>query len=229
MIAGFISLVITIGIYWLAKRSYRLKPIVILSPLLITPVLLVLALIWTNTPYETYNKGGQWLSYMLQPATVAFAIPLYKHYAIIKKHAAEILVSVISGSAIAVISSAWIAGELHLDKELIYSMIPRSVTTPIAMNVSQMIGGIPAITAVFVIMTGVLGTVVGPFVIRVFRIRSDIARGVLLGTGAHGAGTSKAFEFSTISGTVSSVSMILAALITMFAAPWIVSQVISVI
>lgn len=161
---------------------------------------------------------------MLQPATIAFAVPLYKHYPLLKKHAAQIMISVVSGSAVAVISSAVLALLLHTDQQVLYSLLPRSITTPIAMNVSQMIGGVPSITAVLVLMTGVLGSIIGPYIIAYLRISDDIARGVLLGTSAHGAGTSKAFEISPISGTVSSISMIVAALVTQLVATIVMSS-----
>lgn len=217
MIGGWIGFLATIVIYFAAKRLYRIKPILLFSPLLLTPISLVCLLLLTHTTYDSYNSGSKWLSNMLQPATVAFAVPLYKHYALLKKHAVQIVVGVIAGSAIAVVSSALLAESLHLDKQVMFSMIPRSITTPIAMNVSQMIGGVPSITAVLVLMTGLLGATIGPSIIRTLRIHDDIARGVLLGTSAHGAGTSKAFELSAVSGTVSSISMILAALVTLIA------------
>ncbi|CAM3417362.1 CidB/LrgB family autolysis modulator [Marinicrinis lubricantis] len=219
MIAGFISLTATLVVYILAKRAYSAKKMFWLSPLLVTPAALVVLLIFTHTSYETYNSGGKWLSYMLSPATVAFAIPLYKHYPLIKKHASQILISVLAGAAVAAVSSALMAFVLHLNPQIVYSLVPRSVTTPIAMDVSEWIGGIPTITAVFVILTGILGSAIGPAIIRLFRIKDDVARGVLLGTSAHGAGTSKAFEFSSLAGTVSSVSMIIAALVTLFLTP----------
>lgn len=108
---------------------------------------------------------------------------------------------------------------LHLSGELATSLVPRSVTTPIAMSISQSIGGVPSITAVFVILTGVLGTLMGPTVLRLFRIDNEIARGVSLGTAAHGTGTSKAFELSSLTGTISSISMILTALFSIGLAP----------
>ncbi|MCM3592311.1 CidB/LrgB family autolysis modulator [Brevibacillus borstelensis] len=219
---AFLSLILTIVLYWGAKRCYRLKPKVYLSPLLTAPLLIVALLVWTDTPYDSYQAGAKWLSDMLEPATIAFAVPLYKYFHILKKHAAEIIVSVLSGSVAAIVSSLFIARLLHLNMQIVDSLIPRSVTTPIAMGVSASIGGVPAITAVFVIMTGLLGSVIGPMVIRLLRIENDIARGVLLGTAAHGAGTSKAFEFSPITGTISSLSMILAALMTLGVAPWLV-------
>ncbi|MUG21355.1 CidB/LrgB family autolysis modulator [Paenibacillus macerans] len=220
---GLLSLVFTLVIYYLAKRLYKIRPKVYLSPLLITPLFLVIGLMWAQIPYETYQAGGKWLSTMLQPATVAFAVPLYKYYNVLKKHAVEILISVLTGSVVAMFSSAFLAEWLHLDNDLITSLIPRSITTPIAMNVSQVIGGVPNITAVFVIITGLLGTMLGPLVVKLFRIENEVARGVLFGTSAHGTGTSKAFELSSLTGTISSISMILAALFTLGAAPMLIS------
>ncbi|WDV96432.1 LrgB family protein [Brevibacillus parabrevis] len=224
MMTGLIGFLLTIVIYLTAKRLYRYRPIMLFSPILFTPLLLVVLLLCTQIPYADYNEGGKWLAYMLQPATIAFAVPLYKHYPLLKKHAAQIMISVVSGSAVAVISSAVLALLLHTDQQVLYSLLPRSITTPIAMNVSQMIGGVPSITAVLVLMTGVLGSIIGPYIIAYLRISDDIARGVLLGTSAHGAGTSKAFEISPISGTVSSISMIVAALVTQLVATIVMSS-----
>ncbi|MED1721206.1 LrgB family protein [Brevibacillus parabrevis] len=224
MMTGLIGFLLTIVIYLTAKRLYRYRPIMLFSPILFTPIVLVVLLLCAQIPYADYNEGGKWLAYMLQPATIAFAVPLYKHYPLLKKHAAQIMISVVSGSAVAVISSAVLALLLHTDQQVLYSLLPRSITTPIAMNVSQMIGGVPSITAVLVLMTGVLGSIIGPYIISYLRISDDIARGVLLGTSAHGAGTSKAFEISPISGTVSSISMIVAALVTQLVAMIVMSS-----
>lgn len=223
MFIGIISLFLTVLVYLGAKKLYTRFPRVYTSPLLITPAVLVVLLLLVNVPYQTYNLGGGMLTDMLQPATVAFAIPLYKYFPILKKYAVEIILNVAVGSCIAILSTAFIAKWFHLGSSLVDSLVPRSVTTPIAMNVSEMIGGMPAVTAVFVILTALLGTIIGPMVIRYFRIDNEIARGVLLGTSAHGAGTSKAFELSSVSGTISSVSMILAAIMTLCAAPILLS------
>lgn len=226
MITGMLYLTFTLAIYLVSKQLYKIRPRVYLSPLLITPLFLIIVLMWNQIPYESYNQGGKWLSAMLQPATIAFAIPLYKYYDVLKKHAIVILVSVLSGSIVAMFSSAFIAEWMHLDSTLVSSLIPRSVTTPIAMNVSQTIGGVPNITAVFVIITGLLGTVIGPMVMKLFRIENEVARGVLFGTSAHGTGTSKAFELSSLTGTISSISMILAALFTLGVAPMLITVLI---
>ncbi|RIX53932.1 LrgB family protein [Paenibacillus nanensis] len=217
-IAGFIM---TVVFYALAKRLYRLKKHMLLTPLLVTPIALAALLIVSGISFDAYNEGAHWLSDMLQPATIAFAIPLSRHFDLIKKHAVQILVSVLTGSVIAVVSSLALAKALQLNEQLLNSLLPHSATTPIAIGVSESIGGIPTLTAVAVVATGLFGSIIGPSVIRLLKIRNDIAKGVLLGTSAHGAGTSKAFEFSGVSGTVSSISMILAAITTFLITPWI--------
>ncbi|MNP31428.1 Inner membrane protein YohK [compost metagenome] len=124
------------------------------------------------------------------------------------------------------ISSVYLAKWMHLNSSLVTSIVPRSITTPIAINVSEVIGGVPNITAVFVIITGLLGTIIGPSVLKIFHIDNDVARGILLGTSAHGMGTSKAFELSALSGTISSISMILAALFTLGMAPYMMNMML---
>ncbi|MEK3719418.1 LrgB family protein [Paenibacillus sp. FSL H8-0034] len=214
-------LIITIAVYGLSKRLYRAVPKVYLSPILLTPTVVMIVLLLTGVPYETYHIGTEWLSEMIGPATVAMAVPLYKHLAILKKHALTIMVSVCFGSSLAIISSVWLAKELHLQNQIIDSLALRSTTTPIAMAMTEMLGGTPAITAIFVLMTGLFGMMVGPLIIRLCRIEHDIARGVLFGTSAHTAGTSKAFEFSVVSGSISSVAMIVTAFFTLGTAPLI--------
>ncbi|WP_342420707.1 CidB/LrgB family autolysis modulator [Paenibacillus sp. FSL E2-0178] len=223
MITGLLFLGLTIAVYLLAKRIYASSGKMYTSPLIITPLLIIAFLLMTGSSYESYNAGGKWLSDLLQPATIAFAIPLHKNFKVLKKHAAEIAAGVLSGTVIAVISSMLLAKWLHLSGDLATSLVPRSVTTPIAMSISQSIGGVPSITAVFVILTGVMGTMMGPSVLRLFRIDNEIARGVSLGTAAHGTGTSKAFELSSLTGTISSIAMILTALFSIGLAPALIA------
>ncbi|MEW4371976.1 CidB/LrgB family autolysis modulator [Paenibacillus kandeliae] len=224
---SIIFLLSTLIVYAGAKKLYRRFPRVYLSPLLTTPLVLVIVLLSMRIPYTHYNEGGHLLSLLLQPATIAFAIPLYKNLHTLKKHAGEIVASVLFGSIVALGSSALLARMMHLDHDLMGSIIPRSITTPIAMNVSQAIGGVPTITAVFVIMTGLIGSMMGPYIVKWLRIESEIARGILFGTAAHGTGTSKAFELSSLTGTISSISMILSALFTLAATPLLTLMMLS--
>lgn len=221
MITATACLLATVGIYMGVKRFYRKYTRVLFTPILLAPVAVVLLLLGTGLPYESYHEGARWLSEMIGPATVALAVPLYKNAGILKKHALAIISSVFFGSTVAILSSIWLAKKLGFPMELTGSLVPHSATTPIAVAASDMMGGIPSVAAALVLLTGILGMVVGPVVIRLFRIRHDIARGVLLGTGAHAAGTSKAFEFGTVAGSISSVAMILTAFFTLCTAPWL--------
>lgn len=211
----------TFAVYWLNKRAYRRWKKVYLSPVVVTPLLLITLLLITHISYTTYMSGGQWLSLLLKPATVAFAVPMYKHFPLLKKHALEIIASVLAGSAIAALSSAWLAYWVHLSPAVATSLIPRSVTTPVAIDISRMIGGITTMTAVFVIITGILGLLIGPYAIRLFSIRTSVGRGVLFGMSSHGIGTTKAFEMGELEGTISSLSMIIAAAASVLLVPWL--------
>ncbi|WP_160032613.1 LrgB family protein [Paenibacillus sp. An7] len=216
---ALLCLVFTLAIYLLAKKMYKKMPKVYLSPLIIVPVVVIVALLTTNTSYSSYNKGGSILTLLLQPATVAFAIPLYKYLKELKQYWREIVTGVSLGSVVAISSSVLVAKGLHLDPGLESSLLPHSITTPIAMNVATMIGGVPQITAVFVVMTGLMGLLIGPYTLKLLKIDGEIPRGILYGTSAHGTGTSKAFEFSPLTGTISSISMVLSAIITLAISP----------
>ncbi|WP_088225682.1 LrgB family protein [Desulfosporosinus sp. FKB] len=216
---GFISVVLTIIFYYCSKALYGRIRFVLFSPLLIAPAALVIGLLTLHISYSSYIIGGKWLSILLQPAIVAFALPLYKHYELLKKYFPEIILSVLVGTLSAFLSSALLGLGANFEPQIILSLAPRSVTTPIAIDVSNNLGGIPSLTAVFVIFTGLMGLVIGPLVIRFLHLRSPIAKGVLLGTGAHGCGTSAALSLGSLEGTIASLAMIFAGLATIVLAP----------
>jgi predicted murein hydrolase (TIGR00659 family) len=209
------AIAVTLLSYLLSKKLYGYKKTIIFSPIIFAPVLVITLLSFGDVTYETYKKGSNLLSYMLGPATVAFAIPMYKHFHLLKKHSIEILVSVLSGTMIATLSSLFLALLFHLNSELVNSIIPRSITIPIAVDVSKSIGGDPSVTILFVILSGILGTMIGPKLIRLLTLRSSVAKGLLLGVAAHGTGTARAFEIGKLEGTFSSLAMIIAAIITL--------------
>ncbi|GAA3409783.1 LrgB family protein [Paenibacillus hodogayensis] len=216
---GIAWLVLTVACYFGAQRLYRRHKHWYTSPIILVPVALIGGLTVTHTSVDVYNAGGDWLSDLLQPATVAFAVPLYKHFALLKKHAAAIVAGVVLGSSAAVATAVGSLLLLHASPQMIATMIPRSITTPIAMSVSHSLGGIPSVTAVFVIVTGIGGSALAPLLVRALRIRGPVAKGVLLGMGAHGAGTSLAYEWGGEEGAIASVSMIVAALVTLAVIP----------
>jgi predicted murein hydrolase (TIGR00659 family) len=217
-----ISFLATIGVYLTAKLLYRRVPVSCFSPLITCPMILILLLLVCKISYTTYAEGNQLLSAMLQPATVALAYPVYKYLHLARKHAIEIFFSVLSGAILAIISSMTYARLFHLSPKLIGSMAPRSITTPIAVDLSRSLGGIPTMTAVFVILTGITGLIISPLILKYLPIDTKVAKGLLLGIGAHGAGTAKAYEIGSVEGSVATLAMVFTAIISIGIAPFLV-------
>ncbi len=207
--------IVTYLIYLLSKKIYKKITIAAFHPLLLAPILLIVLITITHVSANQYLQGSKLLSHMLAPATVAFAVPIYKNLAIIKKYIGTIAVSITVGTLVAMISTFLLSKLIHLSDDFIVSILPRSITTPIAMEVSKEIGGLPALTTVFVIITGIAGGIIGPKVLKWLSIKTPIAKGLALGMGAHGVGTSKALEYGKQESVFSSLAMIFAALITL--------------
>lgn len=225
-LAGIIS---TVLLYYGSKILYRRNNLVVFSPMLAVPLAIVTSLLIFHISYANYSLGGKWLTVFLQPAIVAFALPLHKHYRVFKKYFPVIACSVLAGSLSALLTSIVLGVLADFSPQIIISLAPRSVTTPIAMGVSQALGGTPALTALFVIVTGLIGLILGPSIIRLLRLNSPIAKGILLGTSAHAVGTSTALEIGSLEGTIASISMILAGLITIVLAPLLCPLILRVI
>lgn len=220
------SIALTIIVYAVVKMIYRRKPLLVFSPLLLCPVFLVMMLSTCNISYENYYSGNQLLNAMLQPAIVALAVPVYKYAYLLRKHATEIIISVAGGSVIGMISAIVYSYLLHLSPALIESMAPHSVTTPIAVNLSEATGGIPTLTAIFVIITGLTGVVIAPSIIRLFSIKTKVAHGLLLGIGAHAVGASKAYELSSVEGAIATLAMIFTGITSAILAPALVPFIV---
>ncbi|KAB0671064.1 LrgB family protein [Oryzomonas sagensis] len=214
--------VLTIGLYALGKALYRRKSCMLSSPLFITPVLLILATLLFHVSYAQYIRGTHWLVALLGPATVAFAVPIYEQRALICRHWVLLVVGVVAGSATAVVSSWELSNLLGLNESLRLSLLPRSMSTPFAMAVSGDIGGAPGLTAVFVVLTGVLGAALGEGLINCLPLRSVFSRGALLGMGAHGAGTAKAHQIDQEVGAIAGLVMVLVGLFNVLATPVLV-------
>ncbi len=182
---------LTIGFYLAAKALYQRWPRWWINPLVLAPAFLIAAVLVLHANYPDYSRGTSWLVALLGPATVAFAIPIYEQRALIKAYWPILLIGVAVGSIAATGSAFALANLLGLDRTLELSLLPRSMSTPFAMAVSSNIGGLPDLTAVFVMITGVFGAAAGEIMLARLPIRSTLARGALFGTGAHGAGTAK--------------------------------------
>ena len=203
---------LTLAIYLFGHFLYRKSRFFpLLSPIIVSVALLIAVLVVTDTPYETYFEGAQTIHLLLGPATVALAIPLFDQRA----RLIQLFVPLVTGLVVGI-------GVLcGLSTETLLSLVPKSVTTPIAMGISEAIGGMPDLTAALVVITGIFGSVVGRGFFRLIRVSSDTAKGVALGVSAHGMGTSAAFSISPKAGAFSGLAMGISGLLTAFLAPYL--------
>jgi len=211
--------VVTVAAYVLAKQAYLRVRRGWASPLITAPLALLLLALLLHANYHDYLRGTHWLMAMLGPATVAFAVPIYQQRALIARHWKVLGAGVLVGSGTAILAAWLMASALHLSPELRLSLAPRSVTTPFAMDVSGRIGGIPELTAVFVIITGICGSLCGQILLKLLPVRSAMARGALFGMGAHGMGVAKARELGESEGAIAGLVMVMAGLLNVAAAP----------
>ncbi|WP_276487156.1 LrgB family protein [Ectopseudomonas mendocina] len=212
-------LALTLGAYGLSRWLYLRSGRYLLSPLILVPLLLLALAIPLHTRYAEYIGNTHWLMMMLGPATVAFAVPIWQQRALLARHWPALLGGMLVGSTIAIASSWWLAGALALDSEVSRSLVPRSITTPFAMPIAQRLGGVAELTAIFVMLTGVFGAAAGGLLLRWLPLKTALARGALLGVGAHGAGVARALEVGNEEGTVAGLVMVLMGLLNFFAAP----------
>ena len=213
----FFLLAITFGIFFLAKLLQKKTGIMLLNPILLTIAILIIFLKMTNISYDTYNKGGHLIEFWLKPAVVALGVPLYLQLETIKKQLLPILLSQLAGCIVGVISVVLIAKLMGASDEIIYSLAPKSVTTPIAMEVTKSIGGIPAV----VVCVGLLGGILGFKTMKLTHIGSPMAQGLSLGAAAHAVGTSTAMDISSKYGAFASLGLTLNGIFTALLTPTI--------
>jgi predicted murein hydrolase (TIGR00659 family) len=182
--------------------------------LLLTCGGLIALLLVGHIPYASYNAGGQIVSFFLGPATIALGVPFYKHAKSIRAHSIAVVTAVAAGSATGIVSAGALVLLMHGSPMLLRSMIPKSVTTPISIELAKQLGGVPNLTAVFTVLAGLLGSVVGPQLLRLAGVRGNIAIGLAMGTSSHGIGTARILRDSEFQGGASGLAMALAGIIT---------------
>ena len=218
-----LGLTVTLAAYvagfWLYRRA-KLNPLV--NPVLIAVLAIVLLLKATDTSYRTYFDGAQFVHFLLGPATVALAVPLYRNFKAVRSSFLAIAVALIGGSATAVLSAMGIAWVLGASRETLLSLAPKSVTTPVAMGVAEQIGGLPSLTAVLVILTGIIGAVTATWTLNLLKVKDWRLRGFATGLASHGIGTSRAFHVSEAAGAFASLAMGLNALATAVLLPLLI-------
>ena len=192
-----------------------------LLPILTATIITVIILLVFNIPYETYMEGGEWISKMLGPAVVALAFPLYNQRELIFKYKYSIITSIIVAMLAGLISVVALLLLFGASKDFILTSLPKSLTTPVAMQVSDIVGGIPPLTAVMVMVAGFTGAILGPVLFKLFKIDTAISRGVAMGSASHGVGLTKLKEYSEEDLSIGSLSMGLSAVVGAFIIPLI--------
>jgi predicted murein hydrolase (TIGR00659 family) len=214
----YFGLVLCIGCYALGAFLKKKTGWAILNPLLLSIIFVIAVISLLGIDYDDFYASAKYLSYLLTPATVCLAIPLYQQLATLKKHLLAVILGILAGVFTSLGSVLGLSILFGLDHTWYVTLLPKSITTAIGMGVSEELGGITAITVAVILVTGVIGNVIGEAVCKLFRITEPVARGLAFGTSSHAIGTSKALELGEIEGAMSSLAIAVAGLITVVAA-----------
>lgn len=222
LLIGICMVLLTVGLFLLAKKLYIKYPNPLLAPSLSVSFVIIMILLVFNIPYETYMIGGEWINNLLGSTVVTLAYPLYKYKKIIIKYFRVILTSILVGVFINFISLFIFLSLLGFSEEIMFSTFPKSVTTPVAIQIAELTAAVPSLTIAAVMITGFSGLILGPFIIKICKFESDLAKGMALGNAAHAIGTSRALEYSLEVGSISSAGMILSAIISSIFIPLLI-------
>ncbi len=210
----FFGISISIIAYAIGTFLNKKTKLAIVNPLLISYILIISTLLIFDIPLSAYNEGGNIINMFLSPATAVLSLTIYRQWDIVKKNIAAILTGTIVGSLTSILVIMFLCKLFGLDNTVTSSLLPKSITTPMAIAVSETLGGIPSLTVLAVIITGILGNILAPILIKLFRIKDPIVQGVAIGTASHAVGTSKAIEIGEVQGALSGVALTFSGLIT---------------
>ena len=202
-----------VGVFLRSRWKFAL-----FNPLLVAIVLVVAFLIGFKIDYATYMEGARYISFLLTPATVCLAVPLYQQFSLLKKNAKAVLLGIAAGTLASLCVILGLCVLFHLDHTMYVTLLPKSITTAIGIGVSEELGGIQSLTVVVIIITGVLGNIFAELICKVFRITDPIAQGVGIGTSTHAVGTARAMEMGEVQGAMSGLSVVVAGLMTVVVA-----------
>lgn len=210
----FFGIALSVIAFWVGVRIQKKTGLVLCNPLLIAIVLVSAVLLVCRIPYESYNQGGAIINMFLAPATACLAVSIYTQINLLKENWLPILVGCTAGSITSMGSIYLMCRLFRLDEAVSASLIPKSVTTPIAVSISANLGGIQAITVVAVIITGILGSILAPVLIKLFRVKDPVAAGLAIGACSHAVGTSKALELGETEGAMSGLAIGICGILT---------------
>lgn len=216
------GLILTILSFQIGLFIFKKTKLPILNPLLTGIVIAMSVIYFFDIPLDYFRKGGDYMSFFLAPATISLALPLYRQLDKLKKNFLPIIIGSFVGAITAIVSTILIGKILGLDKILLLSFMPKSITTPIGIELSKILGGIPAITIFAIIVTGISGNVLAPFVCKYFKIKNPVAMGIGIGISSHAVGTSKALEMGETEGAMSALSIVISGIITFLVAPFFI-------
>lgn len=219
---AILAIVSTISLYLLSVKIHRHRNLPFTQPIILTSGIIILFLLLFNIPYETYMLGGKWIDFLMGPAVVALAFPLYNHFEMLKRLAGPIIIGTTVGAVIGVSSGVLLAKWLGFEKEFILALVPKSVTTPVAISIVETLEGPISLAAIFVVIAGVSGVLMNPLIFKVFRLNTAIGRGVGIGSASHAMGTASAMGRSNLEASMSTIAMVLSAVIVSAIAPFIV-------
>lgn len=216
-----LTLAVFCGAQWLQRKTGW----ILLNPVLLAIALIILILKAGNISYDAYEEGGRYIAFFLKPAIVALAVPLYRQLEQIKKQAIPILASQLVACITGILAALLVAQMLGAPQAIGISLSPKSVTTPIAMEIARVLGGIPALTAIIVIVTGIFGAIVGMAFLKLVRVKSPIAQGLAMGAAAHAMGTAQVMKKTPRIGAYASVGLIVNGILTGLLAPWLLQLI----
>ena len=217
---------LTVVAFWLGKSFQKHTRFKSLPPIITACVIIICFLLATGISCETYLRGSEFIAFMLGPATIAFSLPLMYNAKVIKNNFKPLLVGNIAGAIAGILSVIILSKLFNVSEALMLSMIPKSVTAPIAMGISETVGGIPSITVAMVIFTGIFGAFVGHILLRACGIKNHLSIGIAMGAAAHAIGANRCLRESELQTAVASVSLIIVAIITAILAPILVHMIV---
>ena len=217
--SAYFGFFITLFGYWVSTQIAKRMRSTLCNPLLLTIIFIIAFLKLTDISYASYDNGAKYINYFLTPSTVCLAVPLYRQLKLLKEYAGAILISIMSGTAACAIMIFGLAKLFLLENSIYASLVPKSITTAIALGMSEELGGLSAVTVMAVFVTGILGAVIANTVFKIFKIEDPVAQGLAMGTASHAIGTSKALELGEIQAAMSSLAIAVTGILTVIVGP----------
>lgn len=215
----FFGVVVTFLSYGLGMTLKRRFKSALLNPLLVSIVIIIGFLLITGVSYDSYAAGSQYISYLLTPATICLALPLYQQWELLKRNCRAVVAGIVAGALSSMTSILALSALLRFGHESYVTFLPKSITTAIGIGVSEELGGYVSVTVVVIVITGVLGNIFAEQALRIMRITEPIAKGIAIGSASHAVGTAKAMEMGPVEGAMSSLSIVVSGILTVIGAP----------